>query len=154
MCDRDDWESRRNEDIPPEKELYRLGGRNYFWDTTAMESTWMGGDYGNQVASFAEYNRIVNNVTIAWPHPGLMSAAKDPINNIPQPDADAGTGQYRLRASVVSPALNVMCVNMNPEELAPLIYGTFPVNMPSRCFASLPIPSTYLSTCAFLFTGV
>ena len=60
------------------------------------------------------------------PHPGVYAAARLPINEIMQPDELSGVGEYSIRAGVVSPAINVMCVNMNTDELAPLIYTTWP----------------------------
>lgn len=52
----------------------------------------------------------------------MYDAATNPVNKILQPNDLSGVGEYAIRASVVSPAINVMCVNMNEEEMAPLIY--------------------------------
>lgn len=90
-----------------------------------MVSSWIDTKYSDVAANFATHGRIVNNVTLAMPHPGVYAAATDPNNNILQPDELVGLGQYSVRASVVSPALNVMCVNMATEELAPLVYGMY-----------------------------
>lgn len=75
---------------------------------------------------FEEHGRIINNVTLAIPHPAVYQAATDPINDILQPSDLSGVGEYEIRASVVSPAINVMCVNMGRRELAPLVYTTWP----------------------------
>lgn len=56
------------------------------------------------------------------PHPGVYSAATDRINGILQPDDLSDIGEYAIRAGVVSPAVNVMCVNLSEEELEPLVY--------------------------------
>lgn len=63
---------------------------------------------------------------MAMPHAGLVSAAKDTKNGILQPEELEGVGEYAIRASVVSPAVNIVCANMNATELAPLIYVTWP----------------------------
>jgi hypothetical protein len=52
---------------------------------------------------------------------GVYAAATDPANSILQPNDLSGVGEYSIRASVVSPALNVLCVNMVADELSPLI---------------------------------
>lgn len=91
-----------------------------------MVSTWIETEFGNPQSSFAVHGRIVNNVTLAMPHPGVYSAATDPHNDILQPDDLAGVGEYSIRASVVSPAVNVMCVNLGRDELSPLIYTRWP----------------------------
>ena len=36
---------------------------------------------------FASFGRIVNNITMAMPHSGIVAAAKDPKNRILQPDS-------------------------------------------------------------------
>ena len=72
------------------------------------------------------YNRIINNVTMAMPHPGVYAAAMDPANAILQPMDLDGVGEYAIRAAVVSPAVNVLCANLAANELAPLVYTTWP----------------------------
>ncbi|KAI0838745.1 hypothetical protein F5Y06DRAFT_43203 [Hypoxylon sp. FL0890] len=101
-------------------------GKHNLFDNTTMVSTWIDKEFGDPKSSFAAHGRIVNNVTLAMPHAGVYSAATDPHNDILQPDDLAGVGEYSIRASVVSPAVNVMCVNMNRDELAPLIYTRWP----------------------------
>lgn len=60
------------------------------------------------------------------PHAGVFAAARDSRNGILQPEDLAGVGEYNLQAAVISPTLNVLCVNMNYTELAPLIYVEWP----------------------------
>lgn len=91
-----------------------------------MTASWIETQHSNVTASFEKYGRIINNVTMAMPHPGVYAAAKSAKNDILQPDDLGGVGQYAIRAGVVSPALNVMCVNVAPKEIAPLIYSTWP----------------------------
>ncbi|KAI1085091.1 hypothetical protein F5B20DRAFT_130300 [Whalleya microplaca] len=104
----------------------RPTGKHNLFDNTTMDSSWIEADYGNTPSNFAKFNRIVNNVTLAMPHPGVYDAATDPKNDILQPNDLSGTGEYSIRASVVSPAVNVMCVNMASSELAPLVYTEWP----------------------------
>ncbi|KAI0885743.1 uncharacterized protein GGS22DRAFT_199935 [Annulohypoxylon maeteangense] len=128
-------------------------GKHNLFDNTTMASTWIETEFGDPKTSFATYNRIVNNVTLAMPHAGVYSAATDPRNNILQPDDLAGVGEYSIRASVVSPVVNVMCVNMARAELAPLVYTEWPqartasTNVPGQragvedWFNDVPAPS-------------
>ncbi|KAI1820589.1 hypothetical protein F4861DRAFT_542787 [Xylaria intraflava] len=104
----------------------RPTGKHNLLDNTTMDSSWIETQYGDPAASFKDHNRIINNVTLAMPHTGVYSAATDPINGILQPNELLGLGQYSIRASVVSPVVNVMCVNMNKDELAPLVYTEWP----------------------------
>lgn len=63
---------------------------------------------------------------MSMPHAGVVSAAHDTKNGILQPQDLEGLGEYSIRASVVSPSVNVLCVNMEASELEPLIYVTWP----------------------------
>ncbi|KAI5860271.1 hypothetical protein GGS23DRAFT_242571 [Durotheca rogersii] len=116
----------------------RPKGTHTLSDDTTMQSTWIETEFADPRSSFARYSRIINNVTLAIPHPGISAAATDPHNDILQPNDLAGVGEYSIRASVVSPAINVMCVNMAPHELSPLVYTewpnprTEPTNVPGR----------------------
>ncbi|KAI0474477.1 hypothetical protein F4859DRAFT_515011 [Xylaria cf. heliscus] len=101
-------------------------GKHNLLDNTTMDSSWIETEYGDIEANFKTHNRIINNVTLAMPHAGVYAAATDHINGILQPDELMGLGEYSIKASVVSPVVNVMCVNMNEEELAPLVYTTWP----------------------------
>jgi hypothetical protein len=69
------------------------------------------------------HGRAVNNISLAMPHSGVFQAARDQRNDIMQPEELDSEGTYTMRASVVSPVVNVLCANMNEEELAPLIYA-------------------------------
>ncbi|KAI2777441.1 hypothetical protein F4815DRAFT_294982 [Daldinia loculata] len=101
-------------------------GRHSLFDNTTMVSSWIETDFGNPELNLKSHNTIINNVTLAMPHAGVYLAATDPRNDILQPDDLAGVGEYSIRASVASPVVNVMCVNVAHDELAPLIYTTWP----------------------------
>lgn len=68
---------------------------------------------------------VVNNMTMAMPHPGVVSAAVDPANGIMQPNELDGLGIYSIRASVPSPYVNVLCtMGMSADDLDPVMNGT------------------------------
>ncbi|RYC63216.1 hypothetical protein CHU98_g3002 [Xylaria longipes] len=101
-------------------------GKHNLFDNTTMDSSWIETKYGDMTANFNAHKRVINNVTLAMPHAGVYAAGTDPINGILQPSELMGLGEYSIRASVVSPVVNVMCVNMNEDELAPLVYTRWP----------------------------
>ena len=70
--------------------------------------------------------RAVNNVSLAMPHAGVPAAAQLSQNGIIQPNDLDGQGIYSLHASVPSPVIHVLCANANRDELAPLVYSSWP----------------------------
>ena len=103
----------------------RPAGTTLLFDNTTMHAAWIETHTSNvtQLAEEDVYGgRIINNVSMAMPHPGVYQAATAPHNGILQPDDLSGVGEYSIRAGVVSPTINVMCVNMDEDELAPLVY--------------------------------
>ncbi|APA07965.1 hypothetical protein sscle_03g027350 [Sclerotinia sclerotiorum 1980 UF-70] len=96
------------------------------YDNTTVKASWIRTDTSDMAASYKKYNRVVNNVTLAMPHSGVISAATDQVNSILQPSDLEGVGEYKVRASVVSPTINVLCANMNKTELSPIIYVDWP----------------------------
>jgi len=77
------------------------------YDNTTIQGSWI--NVQNMADLSTQYNRIVNNVSMALPHSGVFAAARDPINNIVQPeDLDVshprGTSQQQLFAdSILGP---------------------------------------------------
>jgi len=104
----------------------RPTGKHNLFDNTTMDSSWIETEYSDVRASFRDHERVINNVTLAMPHPGVYAAATNPINGILQPNELLGQGQYKLEAAVVSPVVNVLCVNMNRDELSPIVYTEWP----------------------------
>lgn len=97
------------------------------YDNVTVYGTWIETQSSNVSQSFAEWSRIINNVSLAMPHPGVYTAAvNESMNHILQPSDLDGVGSYNVSGSVVSPAANVLCVNMSPDELAPLVYTAWP----------------------------
>ncbi|KAL0777684.1 hypothetical protein CaCOL14_005337 [Colletotrichum acutatum] len=123
-----DWESiNRNGTSDAVDVQHRPVGTALLYDNTTLTSAWIETTYSNTTEQHMRFNRIINNVTLAIPHPSVYDAATNPVNKILQPNDLSGVGEYGIRASVVSPALNVMCVNMSPEELEPLVYTEWPI---------------------------
>ncbi|OBS28699.1 hypothetical protein FPOA_02637 [Fusarium poae] len=104
----------------------RPGGTTLLFDNTTMFSEWIETEHSDVAAQFEETGRIINNVTLALPHPGIYGAATLKKNGILQPDDLAGVGEYTIRAGVVSPSVNVLCVDVDKDEIAPLVYTTWP----------------------------
>lgn len=124
---RGEWQAIHEENISTVSNLKgRPTGKHNLFDNTTMVSSWVETQATDPVTNFAAHGRVINNVTLAMPHPGVYSAATDSRNDILQPDDLAGVGEYSIRASVVSPTVNVMCVNMARDELAPLVYTSWP----------------------------
>ncbi|MCJ1425910.1 hypothetical protein MMC29_003811 [Sticta canariensis] len=95
------------------------------YDNTTVQGSWI--HEQNVTTLFQNFqNRIINNISMAMPHAGVFSAARDPLNNIIQPQDLNGLGEYVIRASVPSPVVNVICANAADHELDPLVYETWP----------------------------
>ena len=56
------------------------------YDNMTVKGSWINlvKDQNMTVLS-QNYSKIVNNITMAMPHPGILAAARDPINGILQP---------------------------------------------------------------------
>lgn len=94
------------------------------FDNTTVTGSWVNTNDSNLTASYAQHNsRVIDNVTLSMPHAGVFTAARSQKNGILQPEELAGVGEYAIEASVVSPSLNVLCVDLTKAELAPLIYN-------------------------------
>lgn len=104
----------------------RPTGSTLLYDNTTVTPSWIETSHSNIESQFEKGGRIINNVTLALPHPGVYEAATNPINEILQPNDLAGVGEYAIRAGVVSPSINALCVNMNADELKPLVYTEWP----------------------------
>lgn len=126
------WSTMRGNGTLGHRDLARRPkGTNLLYHNTTMTAAWVETWNSNVTASHEKYQRIVNNVTMAIPHPGVYAAATSPKNTIQQPHELAGIGGYMIRASVVSPAINVMCVDMSKEDVKGLIYDEWPNHNPA-----------------------
>lgn len=89
------------------------------YSNTSVLGSWIDvRDFGDTSSSFG---RRTHNVSMAMPHPGVVSAAHFPKNKIMQPEDLAGFGEYEIRASVPSPAINVICAGLTQGELDPFL---------------------------------
>ncbi|KAJ6006305.1 hypothetical protein N7451_004249 [Penicillium sp. IBT 35674x] len=94
------------------------------WDNTTVTGSWVKKQNITELSK--NHNRMVNNITMAFPHGGIPAAAMNARNNIRQPKDASGEGKYNIEASVPSPVVNVLCVGMNESELSPLVYSSWP----------------------------
>ncbi|OQO09097.1 hypothetical protein B0A48_05988 [Cryoendolithus antarcticus] len=90
-------------------------------DNTTIIAPWIEQEFANNMtALYKEHNIIVLNVSMAMPHVGVISAAIDSINGIMQPEDLDGLGIYRIKASLPSPVVHVLCATLTEEQLLPL----------------------------------
>ncbi|KAL4906363.1 hypothetical protein BDW74DRAFT_177377 [Aspergillus multicolor] len=83
-------------------------------------------DRVDNAAVSQKYGRFVQNVTVAMPHANILAAMDHPANGLTQGNSPSNRGSYEVEASVMSPALNVLCAGMNASELAPIVYTEWP----------------------------
>ncbi|KAK5719396.1 hypothetical protein LTR15_007919 [Elasticomyces elasticus] len=117
---------------------HRPKGYAMLFDNTTITAPWV--EQTNTTALFDLHGVIINNVSMAMPHPGVIQAAIDPVNDIMQPGDLDGLGTYNIRASVPSPVVHVLCATLDETQLQPFVYelwdnATTPVDM-----SNLPLP--------------
>jgi hypothetical protein len=118
-----DWDTTASNGNGSSDQELRPPGFGLLYENTTVIAKWI--DTINTTVVSKEYGRVINNVSMAMPHSGVFSAARDQRNGILQPEELNSEGTYSLRASVPSPIMNVLCVNMNKTELAPIVYDTW-----------------------------
>jgi hypothetical protein len=101
----------------------RPPGFGLLYENTTITAQWV--NIINTTEISKKYGRAINNVSLAMPHSGVFEAAHSSRNEILQPEELNSEGTYSLRASVPSPVMNVLCVNMNKDELKPIVYDTW-----------------------------
>ncbi|KAK4561394.1 hypothetical protein LTR86_004711 [Recurvomyces mirabilis] len=89
-------------------------------DNTTITASWIEQTDVAQLQS--QYGLVINNISMAMPHPGVIQAAIDSKNNILQPGDLDGLGVYNIRASVPSPVVHVLCVTLTQEQIQPFVY--------------------------------
>ena len=94
------------------------------YDNTTVQGSWIKQQNMTQLST--QFRRIVNNVTMVMPLSAIFGAARDPRNDILQPQDLQGLGEYFLEASVPSPSVNVLCASMTKEDLAPMVVNLWP----------------------------
>ncbi|KAL8790407.1 MAG: hypothetical protein Q9195_006363 [Heterodermia aff. obscurata] len=91
---------------------------------TTVKGSWV--NLHNMTKLFNKHGRVVNNISLAFPHPGVATAARNARNKILQPAELGGQGQYRIQASVASPTINVLCAGLSDKDLEPILYSQWP----------------------------
>ena len=99
----------------------RPNGTAWFSNDTTVVAPWVDLDQ-NAAFIYPGTDIIVNNVSLAFPHAGVATAARDPKNGITQPEDLDGVGRYSINASVASPLLHSLCATVSEKHLAPLIF--------------------------------
>lgn len=118
-----DWNERvRNHNVTSEQEKRPLGF-GLLHENTTIAAQWI--NIIDTTKTSRELGRVINNVSLAMPHAGVFAAARAKRNGILQPEELNSEGTYKLEASVPSPVMKVLCVNLNEKELEPLVYETW-----------------------------
>ncbi|CAO2651092.1 Nn.00g093890.m01.CDS01 [Neocucurbitaria sp. VM-36] len=118
-----DWDTTAANGNGTTDQKKRPPGFGLFYENTTVTAQWI--NIVNTTEISKEHGRAVNDVSLAMPHSGVFAAARDERNGILQPEELNSEGTYSLRASVPSPVMNVVCANMNEEELKPIVYDTW-----------------------------
>ena len=53
------------------------------YDNVTVTGTWIETDYSDPIISYEKYKRIINNVTLAVPHPGKITCPPRPDKSRP-----------------------------------------------------------------------
>jgi hypothetical protein len=101
----------------------RPKGFGMLYENTTIYAQWINIIDTQEVSK--THGRAINNVSLAMPHAGVFEAAHAARNGILQPEELNSEGTYSLIASVPSPVMNVLCANMNEDELAPIVYDAW-----------------------------
>lgn len=99
----------------------RPNGTAWFNNDTTVIAPWVGFEH-DAAFLYPDTGIVVNNVSLAFPHTGVATAAKYSNNSIAQPEDLDGVGRYTINASVASPLLHSLCATVSEKHLAPLIF--------------------------------
>jgi hypothetical protein len=78
-----EWVTYSNSGIKSQDLGHRPLPTALLYDNTTIQGSWI--NILNMTEVSQNYSRIINNVTMAMPHTGVVAAASDPINHIMQP---------------------------------------------------------------------
>ncbi|KAF2201942.1 hypothetical protein GQ43DRAFT_16992 [Delitschia confertaspora ATCC 74209] len=140
------WNTASNNGNGTKDQRTRPPGFAMMYENTSVTPAWI--NVVDTKALSKKYNRAVNSVSLAYPHSGVFQAARDGRNRIIQPEELDGMGIYSLRASVPSPVMNVLCANLNRDELKPIVYKEWteePVNITSWPLQAARLDATTLN---------
>jgi hypothetical protein len=118
-----DWKTRADNGNVTTEQHKRPPGFGLLYENTTVMAQWVNVMDTKELSK--KHNRAINNVSLAMPHAGVFKAARDPRNGILQPEDLNSQGTYTLRASVPTLVMNVLCANMERDELKPIIYNTW-----------------------------
>lgn len=79
-----DWTQVAQSGNGTDVQMYRPPGVGLFLQNTTVNGSWIH-VIDTKILS-KQYNRVINNVTLAFPHVGVFQAARDPKSNILQPE--------------------------------------------------------------------
>ncbi|KJY01867.1 hypothetical protein TI39_contig278g00030 [Zymoseptoria brevis] len=116
-------------------------------DNTTISAPWI--ERNNISVVEGKPMNYINNISMAFPHVGVIQAALDPINELMQPEDMDGV-QVNIRASTPSPYVNVLCVTMHEQDLRPFVYSMWD-NIPSAWNYTMPYgePNRYPKSTGF-----
>ncbi|KAI5289197.1 hypothetical protein KEM54_004250 [Ascosphaera aggregata] len=121
------WLSAWNRTGPQPMDLkYRPPPTGLFMENTTVRGTWL--EEPKSWTMNYPNDRLINSVTYAFPHAGIFSAAVNPVNKIRPPSFFDNSSKFDLQATTASPVMNVLCAGVSEDELAPLVYSTWPSN--------------------------
>jgi hypothetical protein len=120
----------------------RPHGTAWFSNDTTVIAPWVGLDH-SAAFIYPSTDIIVNNVSLAFPHTGVASAARHGKNLVSQPEDLDGVGRYTINASVASPLLNSLCATVSEEDLAPLIFEKWNMTQETLNHTSWPAQLRY-----------
>lgn len=72
-----------------------------------------------------KFQRVINNVSLALPHVGVVNSVHEQRNSMPLSTDSNSVQPFLVWASVPSPVMNVLCVHMNKTELSPIVYDSW-----------------------------
>lgn len=90
-------------------------------DNLTVIASWLKEESSNMTKLMEDHGHIIVNVSLALPHNAVSSAAMAPINNLLQADDLDGLGIYRIKASVPSPVVNILCATLSQDDLWPVV---------------------------------
>lgn len=108
-------------------------------DNITVTASWIEQDSNNMTKLMEEYGFVITNVSMAMPHSVVSSAAMDPINKILQTDDLDGLGIYRIKASVPSPVMHILCATLSKSDLRPVVQDLW--NQSSGDIATFSMPN-------------
>lgn len=133
----------------------RPSGTAWLSNDTTVIAPWVGNKLDHTAAVLPDPSTgiIINNVSIAYPHTGVISAARNPSNMISQPKDLDGVGRYTINASVSSPVVHSLCATVSEKHLAPIIFEKWNAIQEPLDHASWPKQFVYTKTHPYPYMG-